>query len=407
MSAGSFNHRGPLTADGYNFSEFRFTTDTVTSAALNGTTQARPAGLFVASVVGSLTVTAGSGTIRLILEGTNDGTTWFVISQSTVAQAFSLTGEVRSLNEDDQSLVNVQRFRSLRVRATVLTTTAAPFTWSLSVEWSGMMLAGSSILQTSPSLAFAGASPTNDAVFGRQAGAIFASLQATVAAGFVQNGATVFANLQGSLDGGTVWVTIAQSIAITAAGSQQVFQDGFPLINLGGFNFLRFQISFVGGPPTGSVIFNLCYDSADARAGIYAVSADAGELPSTTFAIVQADAPTAEAANTRTVTVRLEQADGSPLAAIRRMRAILYVGAGAGLSGLSPNATFSAIALGTAQSAFGTNTLSFSTDATGVATLSILDAAVETVQLSVLDEGPKTGNPFLIVQTIEVALGYV
>jgi hypothetical protein len=391
----------------FGFSEQQMINEILANASLASTLQVRAAGTRFAVAIGVFTLSAGVGTVRMFVEGTLDGTNWFVLAQTSGATDLSASGQV-VLNASGSSLVDLQRFQSIRTRAAIVA--GAP-TFELQTIVTAISRDAEEFVR-SEVFSRAGAVPTTQ--FGdnivRPAGTMLVNLQ-VVASGVVLDGATSFdVVLQGSPDSGTTWVTIGTA-AVTANGSSLMLVDTETLFSLGEYSTLRMGVVDNGAAGAASAFTITSYlglDSSDWIDDADDGTGGGGSFdPNDVFCIVTFGAPTAEVLNTRTISLQISDYDGNPIASARKIELIVYDTSNAGDVDLANNATFSLVNTGTAIAGLATNRLVLLTNASGAANVSVLDAAVETTYLTAVNnQGPST-LPQIIVQAAEVPLSYI
>jgi len=349
----------------------------------------------------SATAVAGGARIRTWLEGSNDNVNWHAIVASAEDQVIDTTAQVRALGEDMASVVDLSRWSRIRVRAEDL----AAGTFTIVVTLSGVRLPGQAYANIETALTRTAAT-VNGTTFSRQGGARYASVTVGCTA-IVNGGQTVLGRLQGSPDGGTTWITIATSATFDAAGSVILLQDGSDIIDLGGFDTLRFQL-FDTGVTSYTCATYLSTDSMD-----HLLSADAGgpnvaDILSDALVNITQDAATVEALDQRNVTLRVETLTGSPLLAERLYKIILSDSINAGDNDLATNAVFGAIigGDGTLISGGGTNEAIVRSSATGTVTIGIIDAATETVYLMAVEGGVPKAARMLIIECEQQAIAF-
>lgn len=391
----------------FEFSEQRLINQILTQAALSGTTTTRVAGTRFAVAIGIFTLTGGAGTVRFLVEGTLDGTNWFTLASTTAATDFTGSGTV-ILNASSSGLIDLQRFQSIRTRAVIVA--GAPV-FTLQTIVTGIARDGEAFDLDDTTFTRAGAVPvsqTGDSIV-RPSGTLLANCQIT-ATGVVLGGVASFdVSLQGSPDGGTTWETLG-TVAVSGNGSSLMAVNGETFFSLGAYMLFRFVVvdNGVAGALTAFTITTfLGIDSSDWTSELDSGSSGTPFDPSEVFVQVLFGAPTAEAANTRTVGFQVVDADGNPILEARRVELILYDTSNAGDVVLALNATFSAVTTGVAIAGVGTNRVIMTTDATGQGNVSVLDAAVETTFLTAVNpRGPQT-TPQIIVAAAQVPLAFV
>lgn len=389
----------------FGFSEQQMINEILTDASLSSALEPRAAGTRFAVAVGVYSLLAGVGTVRMFVEGTLDGTNWFVLAQTSGATDLTASGQV-VLNASSSSLVDLQRFQSIRTRAAVVA--GAP-TFELQTIVTAISRDAEEFVR-SDSFSRAGAAPTSQ--FGdsivRPAGTMLVNLQVD-ASGVVLGGVASFdVVLQGSPDSGTTWVTIGTA-AVAANGSSLMSVGSETLFSLGEYSTLRMGVVDNGVAGLASAFTITAYlglDSSDWIDDADDSASGSSFDPNDVFCIVTFGAPTAEIGNTRTIGLQISDYDGTPIASARKIELIVYDTSNAGDVDLANNATFSAVTTGTAVAGLATNRLVLLTNAAGAANVSVLDAAVETTYLTAVNnQGPST-LPQIIVQAAEVPLSY-
>ncbi len=393
-------------ARGWN--EQRFDLVTLTEASLNGAAQTTGlGGLFEVEVTGVLTINAGTGSVQLVFEGSNDGTTWQTIS--ALSHENLLTAGALS----QRFATPVERWQQYRVRAVEVN--PAGFDWDCAVRVVGLRRSGQRVLigstpGTAETLARSAATSNSNAI-PRGENNRYSSIQVVTAA-FAGAGSTNLV-LQGSPDGGTTWFDISDALNISANGTQTLLQDGARLIDLGQWQFLRFQAVDAGGGTTAyTLTIRVSADDSDwpgaESPGATGAESIAPVLYNGLVQVVQ-DAATAEAANRRSVTLRLQTLDGIELQQLRRLKLVLSDTQHAGDDDLSAIAFFAAVGVGggTAITGLNRNVIVMQTETDGTCTLAIEDSGTETIYLSAYSYGvPNNNVVFAIVQTEEQAIAF-
>lgn len=387
---------------GYN--ENRFGTPSLTNSSLTGSAITVPQGILECCVVASLTVTGGTGSIRLILEGSHDATNWHTISQLPESELLTTNGSIAALNADAGSVTLLQRWTFIRVRAVEVT--ASSYVWSMAILLTGIAHNGERNLQTYTNTRTA-TSDVSDAQ-NRAIGGRYATIQVVCTALALGGATSISVDLQGSPDGGTTWIAMGDQISVTATGSQQMTQDSALLADLGHFQNFRLLTQDVGGAATSYTIsLYLGVDTSDWFAAIPV--GGIASIPSSlldSLVVIEADTPTAESSNARDVTVRLLSMDGSPLPVQRVIKLILSDTQFAGDGDLATNATFTAVGAGTSIAGLTTNELVVRTTTAGLATVTITDTATETVYLSATLAGVPNTTRFALIQGFESAVAF-
>lgn len=382
----------------YGFSETELINEALTDESLSGTSTLRVPGLLYAVVMGTFTLTSGSGVVQLLVEGTNDGTNWVTLGATSPTENFTTDAQFQLLNAVGTGQVSLQHWNRVRVRAVIVSGTPV---FSLACRVAGIARDGEKFMR-GQDLPFArsGATPTtqNSSVFNRPAGTMLANCQ-VVASGVVLDGLTGFyVRLQGSpekSDAPTVWVTIAES-QITASGAVTLLDantDAESFFSLSQYFRFRFQVVDNGsaGASTAftALTFYLTLDDSDWV--IDGEGEGSSGIISDAFVSVQFASPAAEVGQTRNITGQIYGSDGAPLAEARKIELILYDTALAGDVDLSTNGTFTAVVAGTAVLGLTTNRLVLTTTATGAFTVTVTDASVETIYITAVNpQGPNT-----------------
>lgn len=390
----------------------------LTQASLTAAGVARTAGLGEVCVIGTFTLTAGTGEVNMILEGTNDGANWVTLGQLDLTDLLTTNGQVGILNPDNGQQVDVEHWAMLRVRAVIVS--GSP-TFSLLVEVGGIHRDSEKfLLRPQASFSDTTVTPITRAVAGTNAapahtrprGTKFTNIQG-LASGVNLDGGTSFdATLQGSPDydpsnpAVATWVDIA-SFSVTGNGSFVITDgSGSDFIDLACYPYFRIAVVDVGGPG-GNAAYTINYwlslDSMDwlvtgDASGSSVVGLDLGLLE------VVFGAPGAEVGDAIAISFAVVDALGQPLPGSRRVEFILYDTTNAGYLDLATNATFLAPTAGTALSALGTNRLIVDTAADGTGTLNISDVQVETVYLTGIQPGAPLPERQVIWQAAEATL---
>ncbi len=389
----------------FGFSEQQMIDEVLSNGTLTSALVERPAGTRFAVVIAVFTLTGGAGTVRFFVEGSNDDTNWHVIAQTSGTTDFTATA-TRVLNAAGTSQVDLQRWKSVRIRAAI--TAGAPV-FTLQGIVTAISRDAESFLRTNDAFDRAGAVPTSQFgdSFPRPAGTLLGTLQ-VVAAGVVLDGAASFdAVLQGTPDDGTTWVTIATA-EVTGNGAVVAEASGEQLFSLSQYANLRFGVvdnGVAGANAAFEIVPNLGLDSSDWVVDGDGTSGSSFD-PNEVFCQVQFAVPTAEALDTRTISFQLLDADGVPIAEARKVELILYDTSNAGDIDLANNATFTAVNTGAALAGVGTNRLVMTTDATGRGDVSVLDAAVETVYVTAVNNRGPLSVPQIIVKADQGALAF-
>lgn len=393
----------------FGFTEKRIINEELTDASLVGVAVPRTAGLQFVVAMATFTLTAGTGEVQFLVEGSNDNANWVTLGLTSPTENFTINGQFQILNAEGTGQVNIEHWAWIRVRAVVVSGTP---TFSLDTIVTGVARDCDKFMRGNldPFGPRLGATPTvqNGDSFPRPAGTLLANCQA-VATGVVLGGLTSFdVAVQGSPDGGTTWVDLA-SASITASGAVVLVDDTERFFTLSQYCTLRFQVRDNGaaGVTTAftAITFYMSMDDCD-----WVIdgeeSGGGGLTPSDVFISVDFAAPSAEAANTITLTGQLYAADGAPLTEARKIEVIVYDTSLAGDDDLAANATFSAITTGTAISGLTTNRLILTTDANGAFNVSVLDVAAESVYVTAVNpRGPNT-TPQVIAAATQATLTF-
>lgn len=392
----------------YGFSEQRMVNQVLTEASLTGTSVERPAGTRFAVGIGDYTLNASSGEVQLLIEGSCDGSNWFTVAR-TASGVDNFTGtSLVVLNAASSGQIDLQRFQYIRARAVIASGTPD---FDLQVIVTAFSDDSEKFLLTD-SFTRSGATPTSQTGDSniRPSGTVLTNVQVT-ASGVVLDGATAFdVTLQGSPDGGTTWIDLA-SASVSGNGSQLMSANGETLFSLSSYATFRFVVADDGVAGAAAAFTIDCYltlDSVDWTLTEDEAGGGGGSPfdPANVFIAVEFGTPTAEVGNARNLSLQLLQADGSPLAAARRVELILYDTSLAGSLDLAATATFTAATVGTIVAGTGTNRLLVTTNSSGQATVTITDAAVETTYCTAVNpSGPQT-TPQIIVEAAEVSLSY-
>jgi hypothetical protein len=385
------------------FAEHR-TSGTLTTASGNGTAFQRQPGVYECIVMGTITITAGSGTVTLKLQGSNDNSNWHVISELNAESYYSTTADVRVLNADGGSVVECGRWKYLRVIAADV---SAGATWSIAYKFAGIGRNSSPYLDTEALTRTTTA--TNGTAVTRRAGARYATVQ-VVMASYAAGGLSGYKYLlQGSPDGGTTWVEVASSSTITGNGATWLEQDGATLIDFGGFATYRMRVEDVGTASGGeayTVTYYIATDDGDWLGGDPDAIGGAASLAFGSMVVAKVTNTAAEAGNARAVTWQLMDLSGNPIREARTVDIVVYDTSLAGATDLSTNGTISSVTTGTLVAGSGTNRVTVTSDANGVIVAAVADASAETIYAAVVDnEGPKSVNQ-VIVQSEQATLAF-
>lgn len=389
----------------------------LTDTSLTGTAVARTAGLRFCLCAGLFTLTAGTGEVALIVEGSNDdGANWFEIARTPPTDLFDTDGQLIVLNDSGSGLVDLERFDVVRVRASIESGTP---TFSLQVLLTGIARDSEKFLRTASfvqasGLPIATLPVQNSSMLVRPAGTLLVNCQ-VVTSGLVLGALTsVDAILQGRADDpsgsqAATWIDLGE-VTITADGAQLMEVNSERLFSLGAYPNFRFRIEGTGVTSATtafeSVAFWLTLDSADWTADGDSASGGGGSDAGEVFITAEFGVPGVEGADTIDIAIQLFKADGSVLSEARPIEVIVYDTTQAGDFDLAANATFSAVAGGTAIAGLTTNRVLLTTDATGAATLSVLDASVETVFLSAVQPRAPLATPQVLSASQEATLTY-
>lgn len=387
------------------FTEQRLINETLSNASLVGSPVERVGGTRFAQALGKFTLLGGAGSVRFIVEGTLDGSNWFVLASTTATTDFTASGQAL-LNEAGSGQIDLQRVQLVRTRASI--ESGAPV-FTLLTEVTAIARAGEAFDIDDTTFTRSGAVPTTQvgSTFPRPAGTVFANCQIT-ASGVNLDGATAFVvALQGTLDGGNVWQTIG-TVSVTADGSSVMQVDSQALFSLDSYAYLRFAVvdsGVAGGAAAFQIDTYLGLDSSD---WISSDGSSGGSSfdPTKVFVAVLFTSPSAEVLNTRAVGFQLVDATGNPISDTRLVELIVYDTSLAGDLDLAANATFTAVAVGSAISGIGTNRLTMQTNASGQGLFSVTDPAVETTYLTAVNPTGPALVPQYIAKAAQVPLSY-
>ncbi len=395
----------------FGFTEKRIINEALTDSALVGVAVPRTAGLQFVVAMGTFTLSAGTGEVQLLVEGSNDNANWVTLGQTAPTENFTTNGQFQILNAGGTGQVDLEHWAWIRTRAVIVSGTPS---FSLATIVTGIARDCSKAMRgnNDPFGPRLGTTPTaqNSTVFKRPAGTLLANCQA-VASGVVLGGLTSFdVAVQGSPDGGTTWVDLATA-SITADGAVVLLDDTSRFFSLSQYFNLRFRVIDNGaaGVTTAftSITFYLSLDDCDWVIDGDASGAGSGGLtPSDVFVSVDFGTPGAEAANTIAIGGQVYDADGAPLAEARKIELIVYDTSQAGDEDLSTNATFSATNTGTTISGLATNRLVLTTDASGAFNVDVLDVAVESVYVTAVNPRGPNATPQLIAAATEATLTF-
>ena len=392
--------------------------DTLVNATLTGAGVSRTEGLRFCICVGLFTLTAGSGEVSLILEGSNDsGVNWFQIASTPPTELFTTDGQLIVLNSAGGGSVDLERFDFVRVRAVIVS--GSP-TFSLEAILTGIARDSEKFLRgnTAPFTQVSGlpSAPLpvqNGAMLVRPAGTLFVNL-VVVTSGLVLGTLTsVDAVLQGRVDNpndsttGPTWVDIGV-VNIVADGAVSMLVDTERLFSMGAFPNFRFRIEGTGTASGvtawDAITFYLSLDSADWTSDD--IGGGAGFSADEVFISAEFGAPGVEAGNTIDVAIQLFQANGAVLNEVRPIECIVYDTTRVGDFDLAAASTFTAVAGGTALAGLTTNRVLLTTDATGAATLSILNAVAETVFVTAVQPRAPLASPQVLAASAEASLTF-
>jgi len=392
----------------FGFTEKQLVNEALIDSALTGTNVSRTGGLSSVIVMGTLSLTAGTGSVNLLLEGSNDGVNWFTLGQTAPTEYFTTDAQVQILNASGTGLVEVEHFDRLRARAVIISGTP---TFSLAVIVTGIARDCEKSLRTVSFGPRLGLTPTvqNAASFVRPQGTLLSNCQVN-ASGIVLGTLTSFQGvLQGTPDSGTTWVDIS-TVTITADGSQLMADgDGETFFSMDAFFGLRFQVRDVGVPSVVTafegITLIMTMDNCD-----WIIDGDGtgggGLDPNNVFISAVFGAPGPEVADVIRISVQLFDSAGAPLTSSRKIEFILYDTTQAGDLDLAGVAIFTAVPLGTAIDGLTTNRLVLTTDAAGLAAVEVTDTAAETTFLTTVNpRGPQT-TAQLIVEASEASLTF-
>ena len=272
--------------------------------------------------------------------------------------------------------------------------------WTITTTLSGFAYPCPSAQDTT-ALASGATVAVNGAAFGRRGG----SRHATVAVRTVSStlaGQTVACVLQGSADGGTTWDTISDSMNISAPGSVVMTQNGSTLIDMGGFNTLRFRSTDTNVTAyVASAV--LSSDGCD-----WMVAGGSGsELPANAVVNFQWDAPPS-AASPQVITGRMLDLNGAPIALARTFKFTLANVAGSGDLDLATNGGFTGVTAGTAVSATGAavKQIVATTTVAGLVTLQVTNGVAGTSVISASVDGIPKPNLLVLAQAEEATLTF-
>lgn len=390
----------------FEFSEQRLVNTVLANASLVGSPVVRVAGTRFAVALGVFTLLGGAGSVRMIVEGTLDGVNWFVLASTTDSTDFDATSQA-VLNANSSGQIDLQRVQQIRTRASI--TAGAPV-FTLQTIVTAIARDGEAFDIDDTAFSRAGALPVAQvgSMFPRPAGTVLANAQVT-SSGVNLDGAGAFeVALQGTPDGGTTWQTIA-SASVTADGSVLLEANGEQMFSLSSYANLRFAVAD-SGPPAGAnasfdMVTYLGLDSSDWLSDGEDGSGSPFD-PSQVFVAVLFSAPSAEVLDTRAIGMQLVDVNGNPILEERLVELIVYDTSLAGNLDLALNATFSAVAVGSAVSGVGTNRLVVQTNASGQALFAVTDPAVETTFLTAINPDGPAAIPQFIAQAAEVSLAY-
>jgi len=395
----------------FGFTEKRIINEALTDASLVGTAVPRTAGLQYVVAMGTFALTAGTGEVQLLVEGSNDNSNWVTLGQTAPTENFTTNGQFQLLNVGGTGQVDLEHWAWIRTRAVIVAGTP---TFTLTTIVTGIARDCDKFLRGSddPFGPRLGATPTvqNSTTFKRPAGTLLANCQA-VAVGVVLGGLTSFdVAVQGSPDGGTTWIDLATA-SITGDGAVTLLDDTSRFFSLSQYFNLRFQVldNGVAGGTTAftSITFYMSMDDCDWVIDGDASGAGGGGLtPSDVFISVDFGTPGAEAANTIAIGGQIYDADGAPLTEARKIELIVYDTSQAGDADLAVNATFSAINTGVAVAGIATNRLVLTTNASGVFNVDVLDVAAESVYVTAVNPAGPNSTPQLIAAATQATLTF-
>lgn len=393
-----------LTPPRMTFTEQRMVNAVLSNSSLVGSANLRAGGTRYCVAMGVFSLVSGSGSVRLYIEGSVDGSNWFSLSETSSADDFTSSGQV-ILNASGTGLVDLQRVVFVRARAEVISGTPV---FSLLAIVTGIARAGeASVLEYS--LSRLGATPDSQYVedIPRPEGTWFSNVL-VIASDITLDGATSFdAVLDGSPDGGTTWVRIA-SQSFNAVGSEYLEVDSSFLLALSEFYTLRFGVVEVGSGGALSsydIEFLFATDSSDwlssPDGGGSGGGGSAEGLCSVTF-----DAPSAEVSDEISIGFQILNEDGTPITSARKVEVILYDSTNSGDLDLANNAIFTGIVTGTIISGLNTNRLLVLTDASGQAEVTIEDLGSETVYITAVNASGPSSLPQIIVEAQQATLTF-
>ncbi len=389
----------------FQFTEQRLINALLANASLTSDPVERVSGTRFAVALGVFTLLGGIGTVRMIVEGTLDGSNWVTLASTTSSTDFDATSQ-QVINEASTGLVDLQRVAQIRVRASIIS--GAP-TFTLQAIVTAIARDGEAFNIDDTTFSRDGATPTTQAgdSFPRPAGTVLANCQVT-ASGVDLDGATAFVvALQGTPDGGENWQTLG-TVEVTGNGSSVLEVNGEALFSLGAYATLRFAVvddGAAGANAAFEIATYLGIDSSDWTSDDDAGSGSPYD-PSRVFVAVLFSDPSAEVLDTRAVGFQLVDVDGNPIAEERLVEVIVYDTSDAGTLDLAMNAVFAAVTVGTAISGVGTNRLVVQTNTNGQALFGVTDAAVETTYLTAINPSGPSSTPQYIALAAEVPLSY-
>ena len=347
--------------------------DTLTNAALNGTTTTRPSGLTEVCIVSDCTAIAGGASVEILIEGSNNTTDWHIIYQANIDERITATGQT-VLNPSLASVIDIQRWGSIRVRAVE---TSGGGTFTIGVVASGIIRDSSDVAVRTTSLVRS-ADPETGAAVARVGATRYYTVQ-VVSANVVLGGASsVNCLLQGTNDGGTTWVNIADALVFTGNASQQMVQNGNALIDMGGFDTFRFQGVDVGGAATSYTFRCLsCQDPGDWLLGASGSASDSVDFLGNAVMYANNTAIDAEAGNNIDTSWQLQRLDGLPITSAVTLQFAVCDTAGAGAVDLATSTVFGASVTGTDVFGVAGTRLVVTTNATGFCEIRCTNAGAQ------------------------------
>ena len=375
----------------FGFTPQRMTTS-LTDSSLTGAAFDRPAGMTNISAVGVFTLTGGTGQVNVAIQASNDGVGWTSISSLPSTLRFTATATRSLFQPVSVGGIPVDRFSKLRFLATADSGTPV-FTLEIAAQGisrDSEIFRPDSFSSAQTVLTRASATESSSEIV-RPAGVRYASVMlvpTNVALGAASSFLFV---VQGSLDEGATWQTIpsggvAATSGVSITGNIPSFYDGkfgTSMVDLSGYDRLRFQVTDVGGAGTSyTITVHVCMDSVD-----WSVDDNTnGDLTISRIAgYFQVLSLGAEAANAIVATCRVVGISGVLLG--NQFQAQLYLSnlSGCGLLNLSGNGTFTAVGGGgSALSPTGASQIIVNPGSDGEFTVTITDAVVEAIYLGAI-----------------------